>query len=230
MGIESLKTRGGGMVSSLLVALLASLVLLGRAQLVESSFEEPLSPTWTGPEGGGTSGGHGHGAIVKAGPSHFVRTGQQSVQLVVGDNGDPNSMCWAGLMKVMPCQPSRRVRVGAWLYFSSSVLPLEGETCAQLKIEYFDDRDALQLLPTHVFLSAPFNPRTHRPDTWHFFEAFDRAPTHASSLKFSIVVTARRLGGREQAVWIDDMFVDVSRPSPRIPPRAADEARRLARN
>ncbi len=228
MPADRIKGRKGRLVSSMLVAALVSMVLLGRAQLVESSFEEPLTPSWEGPEGGGASGGQGRGAVVEASATNFVRTGRRSVQLVVWDDADANSMSWAGLTKVMPCLPSRRVRVGAWLYFSSSVLPVGGETCAQLKIEYFDDEDAQRILPTHVFLSAPFNPRTHRTDSWHFVEAFDRAPPHACRLRFSIVMTARRLGGREQAVWVDDMFVDVGRPSPRIPPRAEGETPQLA--
>lgn len=203
-------------LSSLLVLAIASIVIFSRAQLVESSFEEPLSPTWRGPEGGGSSGGQGSGSIVRLGDSDFVRSGERSIRLMVWDNGSPDAVAWAGVMQVLPCKPCRKVRVGAWLYFSDSVLPLTSETTAQLKIEYFEDTDAKQLVPTHIFLSPPFCAATYQANTWHLIQAVDRAPAHAVSLKFSVVVTGQQLHGRQQAVWLDDMFVEVQAP------RAAD--------
>jgi hypothetical protein len=208
--------RGRHVVSSLLVLAIISFVIFSRAQLVESSFEEPLSPTWRGPEGGGSAGGQGSGSIVRLGESDFVRSGQRSIRLVVWDDGTPEAMAWAGVMQVLPCRPCRKVRVGAWLYFSDSVLPASPTTVAQLKIEYFEDAQATRLVPTHLFLSPPFCAATYKPNTWHLIEAMDRAPAHAASLKFSIVVTGQGLNGRQQAIWLDDMFVEVQ------PARATD--------
>jgi hypothetical protein len=96
-----------------------------------------------------------------------------------------------------------------WLYYSSATLPLSDSSQAQLKIEYFEDQEAKQLLPGHIFLSTPFNPATYKPDTWHPIEVFDRAPQNACSMKFSIVVTSQKATRRQQAVWLDDMFVEI---------------------
>ncbi|MFH0953406.1 MAG: hypothetical protein V1873_03655 [Verrucomicrobiota bacterium] len=206
--------RGRGVISSLLVLVLASIVLFSRAQLVQSSFEEPLSPTWHGPEGGGAEGGNGDGLVVTLDADDFVRTGEHSIRLRVWDDGSPSALSWAGMMQILPCRAGRKVRVGAWLYCSSSVLPMRGESCAQLKIEYFEDDRAQRLIPTHLFLSPPFNPRTYKPDAWHLIEACDRAPQYARSLKFSVVITAQKLNGEKQAVWLDDMFVEMQPPKP----------------
>jgi hypothetical protein len=216
-------------VSSVLAALIASVVLFSRAQIVQSSFEEPLSPTWKGPEGGGACGGFGDGCVVSIGKEDFVRSGKRAVKLTVGDDGNPNAMAWAGVMQTLPCAAGRKVRVGAWLYYSSALLPLLNTSQAQLKIEYFEDKEARQLLPTHIFLSTPFNPATYKPDAWHLIEAFDRAPQSASSMKFSIVITSQKATAKRQAIWLDDMFVEVqaSRPSskrstPEKPPEKPD--------
>ncbi len=207
--------HGRRVISSLLAAGLASVVLLCRAQHVESSFEAPLSPTWLGPEGGGDRGGHGGGRAVSAGEHDFARTGQRAIRLEVWDDGAPEAMAWAGVMEILPCNPSRKVRVGAWIYVSSTVMPLCGDTVAQLKIEYFSDPNATQLLPTHIYLSPPFDPADHKADTWHRIEVTDRAPQSAASLKFSVVVTAQRLNGRKQALWLDDLYADVQRTTSR---------------
>ncbi|OQW95382.1 MAG: hypothetical protein BWK77_07555 [Verrucomicrobia bacterium A1] len=197
------------MISTVLVLAVASVVLFCRAQIVESSFEEPLSPTWLGPEGGGHCGGGGDGELVGVGTGNYVHTGKQAVRLVVWDDGNPAAASWAGVMRILPCAAGRRIRVGAWLYFSSETLPLRSDALAQLKIEYFEDPKAERLIPTHLFLSAPFDPAGYKPDTWHRIEAADRAPQDARSMKFSIVVTARNMGGRREAVWLDDLFVEV---------------------
>jgi hypothetical protein len=205
---------GRTLVSSVLAALLASVVLFSRAQIVQSSFEEPLSPTWTGPEGGGSCGGFGEGSVVSIGKEDFVRSGKHAVKLTVGDDGSPNAMAWAGVMQTLPCSPGKKVRVGAWLYYSSAQLTLHNTAQAQLKIEYFEDKEAKQLLPCHIFLSTPFNPATYKPDAWHLIEAFDRAPQNACSMKFSIVITSQEATCRRQAIWLDDMFVDIQAPRP----------------
>ena len=224
MSVYSNFKPGRTVVSSVLAALLASIVLFSRAQIVQSSFEEPLSPTWKGPEGGGACGGFGEGSIISIGKEDFVRSGKHAVKLTVGDNGNPNAMAWAGVMQTLPCAAGRKVRVGAWLYYSSASLPLLNTSQAQLKIEYFEDKDAKQLLPGHIYLSTPFNSATYKPDTWHLIEAFDRAPQSACSLKFSIVITSQNATSRRQAVWLDDMFVDVQAMKPagerRIPSRS----------
>jgi hypothetical protein len=205
---------GPTVLSTVLAALLASIVLFSRAQIVQSSFEEPLSPTWKGPEGGGTCGGFGEGCVVSIGKENFVRSGKHAVKLTVGDNGNPDAMAWAGVMQTLPCEAGRKVRVGAWLYYSSALLSLHNTSQAQLKIEYFEDNDAKQLLPGHIFLSTPFNSATYKPDTWHLIEAFDRVPQNASSMKFSIVVTSQKAASARQAIWLDDMFVDMQAPRP----------------
>jgi hypothetical protein len=206
--------NGRTVVSSVLAALLASIVLFSRAQIVQSSFEEPLSPTWKGPEGGGACGGFGEGCVVSIGKENFVRSGKHSVRLTVGDDGNPSAMAWAGVMQTLPCGAGRKVRVGAWVYYSSALLPLNNASQAQLKIEYFEDKEATRLLPCHIFLSTPFNPATHKPDTWHLIEAFDRAPQNASSMKFSIVVTSQKATCRRQYIWLDDMFVEIQASRP----------------
>ena len=203
---------GRTVVSSVLAALLASVVLFSRAQIVQSSFEEPLSPTWQGPEGGGACGGFGEGSVISIGKEDFVRSGKHAVKLTVGDDGTPNAMAWAGVMQTLPCAAGKKVRVGAWLYYSSAILPLSDSSQAQLKIEYFEDKEAKQLLPGHIFLSTPFNPSTYKPDTWHMIEAFDRAPRNACSMKFSIVVTSQKATCVRQAIWLDDMFVEIQSP------------------
>ena len=187
------------------------MVFLSRAQIVQSSFEEPLNPTWTGPEGGGACGGFGNGCVVSLGKEDFVRSGKYSVKLTVGNDGNPNAMAWADVMRTLPCPGGKKVRVGVWLYYSSTLLPLQNTSQAQLKIEYFEDSDAKQLLPDHVFLSPPFNSESYKSDTWHLIEAFDRAPKNASSMKFSIVVTSQKATRQTQAVWLDDLFVEVQR-------------------
>ena len=196
----------------MLAALLVSIVLFSRAQIVQSSFEEPLNPLWTGPEGGGACGGFGNGCVVSIGKKDFIRSGKRSVKLTVGSDGDPNAMAWAGMMRTLPCTGGKKVRVGAWLYYSSTLLPLQNTSQTQLKIEYFEDTDAKQLLPDHVFLSPPFNSESYESDTWHLIEAFDRAPKNAASMKFSIVITAQKVTCQQQAVWLDDMFVEVQTP------------------
>ena len=197
--------------------LIGSVVLFCRAQIVQSSFEEPLSPTWQGPEGGGACGWFGEGAVIGIGKENFVHSGKHAVKLAVGDDGNPNAMAWAGVMQILPCVAGKKVRVGAWLYYSSVSMPLLNTSQAQLKIEYFEDKDAKQLLPGHVFLSTPFNSATYKADTWHLIEAFDRAPQNARSLKFSIVITSQNATARRQAVWLDDMFVDVQTARQRLP-------------
>jgi hypothetical protein len=197
------------------MAALISFVLFCRAQTVESSFEEPLSPTWQGPEGGGQGGGGGAGDIVTVGASNYVHSGKHAVRLVVWDDGHPEAISWAGVMRVLPCTPGRRIRSGAWLYFSSKTLPLRGGALAQLKIEYFEDEEAAQLIPTHIFLSPPFESSCYKPDTWHLIQSTDRIPSSARSMKLSIVMTARHLGGHKEAVWLDDLSVETQ--SPRCP-------------
>ncbi len=185
------------MISSILVVALTSLVFLCRAQFVQSSFEEPLSPTWKGPEGGGSSGGGGGGCIVSRSSNEFVRTGKQAVRLVIWDDGSPESVSWAGLMKIAKCSAGRKVHVGAWVFFSSDILPMDsGCASAQLKVEYFQDESAEELIPTHIYLSAPFSPDSLEANKWHLLEAVDRAPQHARSMKFSVVVTGQKLGRR----------------------------------
>lgn len=209
---------------SALAALLASIVLFSRAQVVQSSFEEPLSPTWKGPEGGGACGGFGEGCVVSIGKEDFVRSGKHAVKLTVGDDGNPNAMAWAGVMRTLSCAAGKKVHVGAWLYYSSALLTLHNTSQAQLKIEYFEDKEAKQLLPGHIFLSTPFNPAIYKPDTWHLIEACDRVPPNASSMKFSIVVTSQQATSRRQAIWLDDMFVEIQAMKPtcgrKIPARS----------
>jgi hypothetical protein len=207
--IQNPRKIRSGVISSVLVLAAASVVLFCRAQIVESSFEEPLSPTWVGPEGGGHCGGDGAGEIVGVGAGSYVHTGKHAVRLVVWDDGNPDAASWAGVMRVLPCTPGRRIRVGAWLYFSSETLPLRSDSQAQLKIEYFEDAEAEQLIPTHLFLSPPFDASSYKSDDWHRIEAADRAPQGARSMKFSIVVTARNMKGQREAVWLDDLFVEV---------------------
>ena len=193
-----------------LVLLLACVVLFCRAQLVESSFEEPLS-SWEGPDGGGACGGQGGGEIIEAGSNNFVRTGERALRLKVWGPGSADSVAWAGVMKKLACTGGRKVHVGGWLYSSSTVLPWDEKTHAQLKIEYFADADARKLIPTHIYLSPPFDPASFPPDRWHLLEATDRAPQDACSLRFSIVMTAECLDSPGQAVWLDDIFVEVQK-------------------
>jgi len=193
-----------------LILLLASVVLFCRAQLVESSFEEPLT-SWEGPDGGGSCGGQGGGEIINLGSNDFVRTGEHALRLKVWGSGNENSVTWAGVMKKLPCPGGRKVRIGAWLYSSSYALPLDEKTCAQLKIEYFADQDAQKLIPTHIYLSPPFAPSSYPPDRWHLLEATDRAPQDVCSLRFSIVMTAASLGKSQQAIWLDDISVEVQK-------------------
>ena len=196
----------------LLIFLLASVVIFCRAQLVESSFEEPLT-SWEGPDGGGSCGGQGGGKIVDHGSNDFVRTGERALRLMVWGSGSAESVAWAGVMKKMACTGGRKVHVGAWLYSSSSAFPLDEKTSAQLKIEYFADAEAQKLVPTHIYLSPPFDPVSFPPNRWHLLQATDRAPQDAHSLRFSIVMTAECLGSTQQAVWLDDIFVEVQKSS-----------------
>lgn len=207
--------RRRGVATSLLALAVVSIVLFCRAQRVQSSFEEPLGPAWVGPHGGGSAGGSGCGEIVAAGPRDFVHEGDRSVRLTVWGDGRPEAVCWAGVISVVPCDGGCRVRAGTWLYFSSEVMPLCTGALAQLKIEYFEDEQAQQLVPRHIYISPPFDSQSYRPDAWHLVEAGDRAPARARSLKVSILMTAQRPGCRRQAVWMDDVFVEVQKPPPR---------------
>ena len=206
---------GTGRICSFFLAIsLASLVILTRAQLVQSGFEELKNPAWYGPEGGGTSGGQGEGKLVCIGTNDFAHKGEHSIRLMIWDNGSPDAVSWADVTQILPCSGSRKVHVGAWLYFSSSVFPVKTNALTQLKIEYFEDKQARQLIPTHIFLSPPFDPAMQKPDSWQYVEAFDRAPQNASSMKFSVVMTGQRLKGQREAMWLDDMFAEVC---PRAP-------------
>jgi len=200
-------------MSSVLATLVVSAVIFCPAQLIHSGFEDMSNGKWDGPGGGGVGGGGGTGQVVGIGKDSFVRSGARAVCLEIWDDGSPDSVAWAAIMQTIPCDTQRKIRVGAWLYFSSSVLPLGSESTAHLRIEYFEDKEGLQLIPTHIYLSPPFDPASYEPDSWHLIEACDRIPRNARSLRVSVVVTGQGMNGRKQAVWLDDLYVDLS-PAP----------------
>lgn len=197
------------MWTALFVIVSAAVVVFCPAQIIRLSFEETETHAWEGPYGGGSHGGQGGGVIVSDGPEDFVRTGKHAVRLDVWDDGSSESIAWAGITQRLPCDLRRSVRAAVWLYFSSSVRPLTEGTCALLRIEYFEDPDGLDLIAQHMYVSKPLRPDSHSSDVWHQVEARDRIPTDAKSLRVSIVLTGQGMAGKTQAVWVDDLCVEV---------------------
>jgi len=177
--------------------------------MIRSGFEKDSSMTWDGPAGGGVFGGQGSGSIVLSGDTDFVHSGLRSIRLRIWDDGNSDAVAWAGIMHTLPCERRRRVRVGAWLYFSSTIYPLDTSASAHLRVEYFEDLEGNTLIPGRVHLSPPLDISTYKADTWHQLEATDRIPPQARSLRVSVVLTAHRLEGKTEAVWLDDLYVDL---------------------
>ena len=190
---------------------LCAMALFGYARLDEPGFEGSVAlGEWVGPWGFGAVGGEGSGSFVDSGEHDFVRTGNHALRLTVRDNGNPEAVAWAGVSQTKLCEPRSRVRAGAWIYCSGDHSPpTEGRAIAQLRLEYFRDETAEQIIPTHVTLSTPFTSSTgHAPDTWHLVQVYDRVPSQARALKFSILLLSQRPDNKGKVVWIDDAFLE----------------------
>lgn len=66
----------------------------GEVSLREPGFETSPAQAWFGPEGGGTDGGLGSGAFVRAGEEDHVRSGTGSLKLEI-HKGDHASTGWS---------------------------------------------------------------------------------------------------------------------------------------
>ncbi len=201
----------------LALALIAGAVgLYVRAQQTLINFERMPPAGWEKPQAGGMRGGAGAAALVTTGASDFARSGARAVRLDVWNLGtDPTAVAWAAVSQVYPCRAGRKVRIGAWLYFSSSIHPLaDSAVTAQLRIEYYTDAAARNLYPMHIYLGPPFNPAAgYGPDTWHLVEGTDRAPPGAVAMRVSLVLAAQHITAR-QTVWADDVFVEIQSARP----------------
>ena len=80
---------------------------------------------------------------------------------------------------------------------------------AQLRLEYYHDDFAEQLIPTHVTLSTPFTSSVgYAADTWHLVQVYDRIPPQARSIKFTILLLSQRPDSERKVVWVDDAFME----------------------
>lgn len=185
-------------------------VALSFAQVVRIDFEQPVTTRWMGPVGGGANGGAGGGTLVTAEQNNYVHGGRHALRLEVWDDGSSsNAVAWAGVMHQMVCTPGARVYAEGWVYFSSTNAPLTENGSVHLQVEFFRDTRAEDLMPEYVCVSPPVNPSTHAFDHWHRLDIRGRVPDGARSLRAGLVVTAQRLGGRKNAVWVDDLSVSL---------------------
>ena len=199
---------------ALALAFVTLAVFFCPAQLLRFGFEECEEAPFEGPYGGGAYGGSGGGRLVAGGAGDFVRSGKQAVRLEVWDDGSKESVAWAGIMQTVMCDLRRKVQAGVWLYFSSSVLPLQPGAQAHLRVEYFEDPEGTRMIPGCVYVSPPLDPGVHASDTWHLVEVHGRIPPESKSLRVSVVVMGQGLKGQPQAIWVDDLCVEMH-PIPR---------------
>lgn len=192
-------------------ALLTSAAL----QVHELGFEKPGE--WLGPWGFGTLGGQGSGKFVQKTDGAAVRSGEKALLLTVEDDGSPKAVAWAGSSHMERCIPGSKVKAGAWFRYSSSDSPpTEGRAVGQLRLEYFEDGEGQQLIPSHVSMSAPFTSSADNiSEFWHLVELYDRVPDQAQSMKFSILLLSQQPNGQKKQVWVDDAFLEVQPPRSR---------------
>ncbi len=189
-------------------------VALSFAQIARLDFEAPATTRWKGPVGGGANGGCGGGTLVSSDKGDHVHGGRHALRLEVWDDGSSDhAVAWAGVLHHMSCRPGAPVRAEGWVYFSSTNAPLIENSSVHLQIEFFRDADGEQLMPEYVCVSPPVNPSTHSFDEWHRVSLRGRVPAEARSLRAGLIVTAHRLGGRRQTVWVDDLLVEVQKKS-----------------
>ena len=217
-GIMNTKKFFSGGLKILVFFLFALVAVLStKAQQFCLTFEQPREKNQSKTDGGGDGGGKGVCTFVSTGQTDFARSGNQSLRLMIWDEGTRDAVSWATFAQVYPCTPGRKIHAGAWLYFSSAIFPLLDERATvQLRVEYFTDAEATQINPQHVRVSSPFSPTVgFIPDTWHLVETFDRAPDNTRAMKLSIMLCSEVNNGCRQAVWADDVFVEFSGPKPR---------------
>lgn len=198
-----------------LVLLVGGVALYSSARLSEPGFEGDVSMgKWIGPWSYGALGGEGSGSYVDRGENDFVRNGTHALRLTVRDNGNQNAVGWTGISQTQDCTPGAKVRAGAWVYCSAERSPpTEGRAMAQLRLEYYRDDYAQEIIPTHVTLSTPFTSSAgHAPDTWHLLQMYDRVPRQAKTLKFSIVLLSQKPNAAHKVVWVDDAFLEFHGP------------------
>ncbi|MBN1269950.1 MAG: hypothetical protein JXB04_10195, partial [Kiritimatiellae bacterium] len=188
------------------------------AGLLDAGFEWPCVRAWLGPWGGGANGGGGGGQIVEAGPADFIHDSHRAVRLEVWGDGRSSSAAWAGITQVHPCEPGRTIRAAAWVYRSSSVLPLRPGTTARIKLEYCRDGAGNAAIPGASLEGRAFAVAEETPaDAWRRIEAEHHAPPGAQSLKVSVVLTGEGLVAEHQAVWVDDLDLDLDGFEPTRP-------------
>lgn len=150
--------------------------------------------------------------MVSSEHGDHVHGGRHALRLEVWDDGSsPQAIAWASVMHHMPCCPGARVQAEGWVYFSSTNAPLGENGSVHLQIEFFQDADGEELMPQYICVSPPVNPATHQFDQWHRVDLRGRIPDTARSLRAGLIVTAYRLGGKKQAVWVDDLSIEVTR-------------------
>ena len=208
--------RPSKILRSALWSIVGSVIVLAvafsLAQVVQMDFEPPALARWKGPIGGGVYGGAGAGVLVSSDMGEPVHGGQQALRLEVWDDGSsPQAVAWAAVMHHMPCSPSARVQAEGWVYFSSTNAPLRETGSVHLQVEFFRDADGEELMPQYVCVSPPVNPATYQGDQWHRLELQGRIPSEARSLRAGLIVTAHGLGGRKQAVWVDDLLIEIKK-------------------
>jgi hypothetical protein len=141
-----------------------------------------------------------------------VRSGDSAVCLKVWKTQDTNAVAWSSLSQTITCEPLRRLRAEAWFLVSSNRWPLSrAGTMAHLRIEYYDDTRGRHVIPSRAAMSEPFPLAAgHRAGIWQKVELVDRAPPDAHALKCSVVLMSDNLSQEPQAIWVDDIAVDVS--------------------
>jgi len=194
-----------------ILVLLAGISVWGKASLTQPGFESDSEGAWVGPWGYGALGGSGGGRIVLKGEADgFVRSGDRAVRLSVSDDGNPSAVAWSGISQLQSCFPGDKVRAGVWVYYDEELSPpSEGLALAQLRLEYFQDDLGEQIIPTHISLSTPFSSSSgYAPNTWHLVQVYDRVPSLAQSVKFSILLLSQIPNHQEKTVWVDDAFLE----------------------
>lgn len=195
---------------------LALCISWGHANLAELGFENGLKG-WSEPWGYGTLGGHGEGQFVEADESNFVRSGERALRLTVRDDGTANAVAWAGISYQQEVEPGSKIRAGAYLFYSAhDSPPTEGRALAQLRLEYYSDALAKEVIPTHISLSSPFTSTGDSENgAWHLLQVYDRVPEEARTLKYTIMLLSQRPNGEEKKIWVDDAFIETRPPRSR---------------
>lgn len=161
--------------------------------------------------GGGAGSGRGGGEIAEKTADEFVHEGSRALCLEVWREDGGSGTAWAAASTLLACRAHARLRVGTWLYVSSRTKTVRSErTTAQLRVEFFSDREGREPASGRTFFSQPIP--LHQPegrDQWRALEIGGLIPMSARSMRVSIVLIAEDPQPEREGVWFDDAFVCV---------------------